>query len=104
MKPKLNRRGGDGAIDAMSEALIISRADIFMRLVVGTSGFSTFAYLSNALRAQNDWAVSVPGLDRSGAMPNYLVTADCGPDRCYSASSDVRMASIRWHGEKYTKV
>merc|ERR1712113_892937 len=86
----------------MAEALIISRADVFMRLVVGTAGFSTFAYLSNAMRAQNEWTKSVPGLERSGFMPNYLVTSDCSADRCFSASPHVRMASVRWHGPEFT--
>jgi len=99
----LLKRGADeGAEDAMAEALLISRADVFLRLVVGTSGFSTFASLSNALRQQNDWAAEEPGLHRSGFAPNYLVTASCGPGRCFSAPPEVRMAGIGWHGPKYT--
>eukprot|EP00913_Durusdinium_trenchii_P033167 g31050.t1 len=40
--PKLerNRHTGSGAVDSMAEALLLSRADIFVRLVVGTTGFS----------------------------------------------------------------
>merc|ERR1712039_817604 len=100
-----NRRSDEGAVDAMAEALLISRADVFMRLVVGTSGFSTFAYLSNALRVQHEWAVSEPALVRTTAeeMPNYIVTTECGRGRCFTASPQVRMASVAWHGEQYTR-
>lgn len=103
LKPLLNRRVAQGAEDAMAEALLISRASVLVRLVVGTSGFSTFAYLSNALRIQNEWVASEPSLHRSTAMPNFLVTEDCGPGRCFMAPTDVRMASIGWHGPKYTR-
>merc|ERR1712014_545919 len=90
-----NRRANEGAVDAMTEALLISRADVFVRLVVGTSGFSTFAYFSNALRRQNDWTRSMPQLARPpGFAPNYLVTEDCGPGRCFIAKPEVRMANI----------
>merc|ERR1712232_1051612 len=101
--PRLNRNRNidDGAVDAMAESLILSRGDIFMRLVVGTSGFSTFAYLTNALRRQNAWTESMPGLERSGYAPNYVVTDDCGKGRCFMAPPDVRMASISWHGKQY---
>lgn len=98
-----DRKADSGAVDAMAEALLISRADVFMRLVVGTSGFSTFAYLSNALRIQNDWLSSMPWLKREGSMPNYVVTADCGKDRCFSASPEVRMANVAWHGKEFTQ-
>lgn len=97
-----NRRETDGAQDAMAEALLISRADVFVRLVIGTTGFSTFAYLSNALRSQNDWVGDNPSLERSGFAPNYLVTESCGPGRCFLAPADVRMANIAWHGKQYT--
>ena len=36
-------------------------------------------------------------------MPNYLVTEDCGKDRCYRASPEARMASVAWHGERVTR-
>merc|ERR1712072_467091 len=97
----LNRHSEAGVVGAMAEALLISRADIFMRLVVGTSGFSTFAYLSNALRFHNEWAAPIPGLARSSEMPNFVVTSDCGSGRCFSAPAEVRMAGISWHGEQY---
>merc|ERR1712159_743508 len=51
----LNRKSARGTTDAMAEALLLSRSSVFMRLVIGTSGFSTFAYLSNALSHQNSW-------------------------------------------------
>merc|ERR1712232_1128104 len=96
----LKRSTAQGSTDAMAEALLISRANIFVRLVIGSSGFSTFAYLSNALRSQNDWVKEAPelALERSGYAPNYLVTEDCGPGRCFRAPPEVRMASISWHG------
>eukprot|EP00931_Biecheleriopsis_adriatica_P050288 TRINITY_DN29108_c0_g1_i1.p1 TRINITY_DN29108_c0_g1~~TRINITY_DN29108_c0_g1_i1.p1 ORF type:complete len:413 (-),score=86.22 TRINITY_DN29108_c0_g1_i1:29-1204(-) len=104
-KVELNRKSSDGAIDSMAEALLISRADIFVRLVVGTSGFSTFAYLSNALRIQNDWTAGMPALERSKPMPNYVVTDACAADqRCFTETKpEVRMARIAWHGEEFTK-
>jgi len=98
-----NRREDDGAIDAMAEALLISRADALMRLVIGTSGFSTFAYLANALRVQNEWVSDARDLERWTPMPNYLVTESCGADRCFAAPSEVRMASVAWHGKEYTR-
>jgi len=98
-----NRKADTGAVDAMAEALLISRADVFLRLVIGTSGFSTFAYLSNALRLQNDWVNDLPWLKRRGFAPNYVVTEGCGPNRCYLAPPDVRMANIGWHGKQYTQ-
>eukprot|EP00928_Gymnodinium_smaydae_P025335 TRINITY_DN20213_c0_g7_i1.p1 TRINITY_DN20213_c0_g7~~TRINITY_DN20213_c0_g7_i1.p1 ORF type:complete len:708 (-),score=76.02 TRINITY_DN20213_c0_g7_i1:206-2299(-) len=99
-----NRGSQKGTVDAMAEALLISRADIFMRLVVGTSGFSTFAYLSNALRRQNDWVKAAPELklERAGFAPNYLVTSSCGPGRCFVAPPEVRAANIAWHGSEHT--
>mmetsp|Transcript_28735 Transcript_28735/g.66707 ORF Transcript_28735/g.66707 Transcript_28735/m.66707 type:complete len:663 (-) Transcript_28735:130-2118(-) len=98
-----NRRTEQGTVDAMAEALLISRADIFMRLVVGTSGFSTFAFFSNALRRQNSWLdSSTSHLHRDGFAPNYLVTSSCGPGRCYVAPPEVRMARISWHGDRFT--
>lgn len=103
--PKIerNRRTGAGAVDAMAEALLISRADIFIRFVVGTTGFSTFAYMANALRFQSDWAAALPPLRRQGYAPNYVVTAECGPDhRCFEAPPEVRMADVSWHGKYVT--
>lgn len=107
MLPKLerNRRTGLGAIDAMAEALLISRSDVFVRLVVGTSGFSTFAYLSNALRYQTEWASSMAPLrtDKDGYVPNYIVTNDCGPQYCYAGSPKLRMADVSFHGKRATQ-
>ncbi|CAJ1398066.1 unnamed protein product [Effrenium voratum] len=103
--PKLerNRRTGAGTVDAMAEALLLSRADIFVRFVVGTTGFSTFAYLANALRFQSDWASSLPPLRREGYAPNYVVTAECGHEhRCFEAPAEVRMADVSWHGKYVT--
>lgn len=100
-----NRRTGSGAVDAMAESLLLSRSDIFLRLVVGTQGFSTFAYLTNGLRYNSAWASSLPPL-RPGTekyMPNYLVTKDCGKGACFTASPKLRMADISWHGEEVTK-
>lgn len=98
-----DRRSKQGTVDAMAEALLVSRASVFMRMVVGTSGFSTFAYFSNALRRQNSWVEErAPHLVRDGFAPNYVITADCGTGRCYRAPADVRMASIDWHGAQYT--
>merc|ERR1719199_1596325 len=87
----------------MTESLLISRADVFMRLVIGTSGFSTFAFLSNAMRFQSDWTASLPGLQHTKDMPNYVVTSECGKGSCFSAPSEVRMAGISWHGERIMK-
>jgi len=103
--PKIerNRRTGAGAVDAMAEALLISRADIFIRFVVGTTGFSTFAYMANALRFQSDWAANLPPLRREGYAPNYIVTSQCGPEhRCFEAPPEVRMADVSWHGKYVT--
>jgi len=98
-----DRRSEQGTVDAMAEALLISRADIFMRLVVGTSGFSTFAFFSNALRRQNAWLdKDSEHLTRDGFAPNYLITSSCGPARCFAAPPDVRMARISWHGDRFT--
>mmetsp|Transcript_1020 Transcript_1020/g.1787 ORF Transcript_1020/g.1787 Transcript_1020/m.1787 type:complete len:810 (-) Transcript_1020:175-2604(-) len=102
--PKIdrNRKTGSGNTDAMAESLLFSRVDVFVRMVVGTNGFSTFAFLSNALRTQGQWAVSMPAL-RPGTerfAPNYVVTDSCGEGRCFSASPKVRMASIAWHGQQ----
>eukprot|EP00405_Crypthecodinium_cohnii_P040298 CAMPEP_0206558354 /NCGR_PEP_ID=MMETSP0325_2-20121206/19703_1 /ASSEMBLY_ACC=CAM_ASM_000347 /TAXON_ID=2866 /ORGANISM="Crypthecodinium cohnii, Strain Seligo" /LENGTH=684 /DNA_ID=CAMNT_0054059557 /DNA_START=238 /DNA_END=2288 /DNA_ORIENTATION=- len=97
-----NRKEESGAIDAMAEALLISRADVFVRLVVGTSGFSTFAFLSNALTYQNDWLQDKLSLKRKGPPPNYLVTEDCGKNDCFVAPTEVRMANIGWHGKQFT--
>merc|ERR1711939_269854 len=94
-----SRSTGTGTIDAMAEALLISRADIFIRLVVGTHGFSSFAYLSNALRLQGNWASSLPAL-RKGTeryAPNYVVSDECGPSRCFKASPEVQMTDLLWH-------
>lgn len=98
----MNRRSEQGSVDAMAEALLISRANVFVRMVIGTSGFSTFAYLSNALRRQNDWVKNMPELHRSGFAPNYLVTESCGLGRCFVAPPHVRMGRIDWHGEEFT--
>eukprot|EP00930_Biecheleria_cincta_P056277 TRINITY_DN42424_c0_g1_i1.p1 TRINITY_DN42424_c0_g1~~TRINITY_DN42424_c0_g1_i1.p1 ORF type:complete len:800 (+),score=143.88 TRINITY_DN42424_c0_g1_i1:107-2506(+) len=106
MLPKVdrNRKTGSGAVDAMAEALLIARADVFVRLVVGTSGFSTFAYLANALRWHTQWAESLPPLRNNGFAPNYIVTSECDEDhRCFEAPPEVRMAEISWHGEAVTK-
>ncbi|CAK9027799.1 TPR_REGION domain-containing protein [Durusdinium trenchii] len=104
--PKLerNRHTGSGAVDSMAEALLLSRADIFVRLVVGTTGFSTFAYLSNALRSQGDWAAALPPLRREGFVRcNYVVTSKCGTEhRCFEAPVEVRMADVSWHGKFVT--
>jgi len=99
--PDLGRNRGSqhGAVDAMAEALLMSRADVFVRMVIGTSGFSTFAYLSNALREQG-WAPEMPAL---GSRVNYLVTSSCGAGRCFLAPPDLRAASISWHGQQYTQ-
>merc|ERR1712139_421994 len=89
----------------MAEALLLSRTDVFMRLVVGTSGFSTFAYLTNALRSQGDWATTMPEL-RKGTerhAPNYVVTKSCEPGGCFVASPKLRMADISWHGDQVMK-
>lgn len=98
----LKRKSAQGSVDAMAEALLLSRANIFVRLVIGSSGFSTFAYLSNALRSQNDWVKGMPELERSGYAPNYLITEDCGLGRCFVAPPEVRMANIAWHGKQFT--
>eukprot|EP00438_Fugacium_kawagutii_P032076 Skav220941 [mRNA] locus=scaffold4952:51497:62908:- [translate_table: standard] len=102
--PKLerNRHTASGTVDAMAEALLISRADIFVRLVVGTTGFSTFAFLANALRSQSDWAAALPPLRREGFAPNYVVTSKCGEQRCFEAPAEVRMADISFHGKYVT--
>ncbi|CAK0834852.1 unnamed protein product [Prorocentrum cordatum] len=95
-----NRRSSQGAVDAMAEALLISRAALFVRLVVGTSGFSTFAFLANALRHQTGWATSLPPLVGEGYMPNYVVTDGCGSQAtCFRAPPKVRMADVTWHGK-----
>jgi len=103
--PKIerNRRTGAGNTDAMAEALLFSRADVFVRLVIGTSGFSTFAYLSNALRVQTGWAEALPPLRQAGFAPNYVVTDECGPGTCYVGSPKVHMADVSWHGPRATK-
>ncbi|CAK9094578.1 unnamed protein product [Durusdinium trenchii] len=92
------------ATRAPREALLLSRADIFVRLVVGTTGFSTFAYLSNALRSQGDWAAALPPLRREGFVRcNYVVTSKCGTEhRCFEAPVEVRMADVSWHGKFVT--
>jgi len=75
----------------MAEALLLSRTDVFVRLVVGSTGFSTFAYLTNALRYQGDWALGLPPL-RDGTekfVPNYVVTKSCKPGGCFAASPEV---------------
>lgn len=102
--PKLerNRHTGSGAVDAMAEALLISRADIFVRLVVGTHGFSTFAFMANALRSHSEWAASLPPLRREGFAPNYVVTSKCGEQRCFEAPPEVRMADVSFHGKYVT--
>eukprot|EP00930_Biecheleria_cincta_P018808 TRINITY_DN14527_c0_g1_i1.p1 TRINITY_DN14527_c0_g1~~TRINITY_DN14527_c0_g1_i1.p1 ORF type:complete len:688 (-),score=117.72 TRINITY_DN14527_c0_g1_i1:10-2019(-) len=98
-----SRKSKQGSIDAMAEALLISRANAFVRLVIGTEGFSTFAYLSNALRQQNGWVKDMPELHRSGYAPNYVVTNGCGAGRCFVAQPEVRMARIGWHGKRFTQ-
>lgn len=99
-----NRQSGLGAVDAMAEALLISRADVYVRLVIGTAGSSTFATLANALRFQSDWTSSMPSLRREPAyMPNYVVTDRCGADRCYEALAQARMADVGWQGEGVTR-
>jgi len=105
--PNLDRNRGTGAgtIDAMAEALLISRADVFVRLVIGTSGYSNFAGLSNALRVQDEWASALPALrpgTETGA-PNYVVTEECAPGGCFKVPSNVQMADIAFHGPGVTK-
>jgi len=102
-KVERNRRSGAGNTDAMAEALLFSRADIFVRLVIGTSGFSTFAFLSNALRVQTSWAKALPPLRKVGYAPNYVVTTSCGSGTCFLGSPKVRMADVSWHGPRVTK-
>ncbi|CAE8628919.1 unnamed protein product, partial [Polarella glacialis] len=85
-------------------SLLISRADVFVRFVVGTSGFSTFASLSNALRWQTEWAASLPPLRKEGFMPNYVVTDVCAREhRCFKAPPEVRISEIAWHGKEVTE-
>merc|ERR1712129_217656 len=96
----LDRRSDAGVVSAMAESLLISRADVFVRLVVGTAGFSTFAFLSNAMRFQTEWTASLPGLQHTKSMPNYVTTNQCGKGRCFIAPPEVRMAGISWHGKK----
>merc|ERR1712232_1468780 len=89
----------------MAEALLISRADIFMRMVVGTHSLSSFAILSNALRLQADWASSLPAL-RMGLetyAPNYVVSDQCGESRCFKALPDMQMADIFAKGPEALK-
>eukprot|EP00931_Biecheleriopsis_adriatica_P120419 TRINITY_DN95543_c0_g1_i1.p1 TRINITY_DN95543_c0_g1~~TRINITY_DN95543_c0_g1_i1.p1 ORF type:complete len:807 (+),score=145.97 TRINITY_DN95543_c0_g1_i1:26-2446(+) len=107
MLPKIerSRRTGAGTVDAMAEALLVSRADVFVRYVVGTSGFSTFAFLANALRWQSAWAASsLPPLRTPGFAPNYVVTDSCSSQhRCFEAAQEVNMARIGWHGKMATR-
>jgi len=98
-----SRTSGAGNTDAMAEALLISRADIFVRMVIGTAGFSTFAYLANALRVQTGWANDLPPFHGMGFAPNYLVTDMCGSSTCFVASPKVRMADLSWHGPRATR-
>jgi len=105
--PKLERSRvtGSGAVDAMAEALLMSRADVFVRLVIGTAGNSNFAGLANSLRLQSEWATGMPAL-RPGhekAAPNFVITGDCGSGRCFAAPGVVRMADIAFVGGKVTK-
>lgn len=98
----LNRKTSKGTVDAMAEALLLSRSTIFMRLVIGTSGFSTFAYMSNALSHQNEWLPKdLQHLTQPGYVPNYLVTDSCNKGRCFVAPPRVRMADIAWHGNEF---
>eukprot|EP00435_Cladocopium_sp_Y103_P054019 s2273_g17.t1 len=112
--PKLerNRHTGSGAVDAMAEALLISRADIFVRLVVRRHRKTpvslrprkngTFAFMANALRSHSEWAASLPPLRREGFAPNYVVTSKCGEQRCFEAPPEVRMADVSFHGKYVT--
>mmetsp|Transcript_48988 Transcript_48988/g.91703 ORF Transcript_48988/g.91703 Transcript_48988/m.91703 type:complete len:836 (+) Transcript_48988:194-2701(+) len=100
-----NRNTGTGVIDAMAEALLISVSDVFVRLVIGAAGYSTFAHLSNALRSQNSWAVaaSLPPARKGSERyaPNYVVSDMCGPGSCFKVTNhDMRSVDISWHGPR----
>lgn len=91
-----NRNSGVGAIDSMAEALLISNADVFVRMVLGTAGYSTFAHLANALRSQSAWAASLPEFyrNRPRFAPNYVVTTECAPGFCHKADPELRPADL----------
>ncbi|CAK9027610.1 TPR_REGION domain-containing protein [Durusdinium trenchii] len=75
----------------MAEALLLSRADIFVRLVVsrmrgwGGSGFTSPSEDARSVarfeRSQGDWAAALPPLRREGFVRcNYVVTSKCGTE------------------------
>jgi len=94
----MSRRTVTGAQDALAEALLLSRADSLVRVVIGTQGFSSFQMMINALRHQDEWTEGLQ-LRTGGDFPNFMVTDSClEHGECFFSDGGIFPAYIAHHG------